>query len=330
MPAWARRGMYAAIIGVGLTAQARADATFTPPSSWNWWFGGTWKGAASTSTLFPTFSPLSIPTTNAPIVTTSASSEPLMTPLAVPASQAVMTSTVTTTAPAPAPSVDGFINMGTGTYPSSIVIASGTPQPWYNSPQVANLFGGTPNAQQQASFDNAVLQRVEQTFQQSGVPITLTTNPSVSAAHTLSVVSNSSSVPFPDSIGTSTVGGNGFSFVDQIAKSAQSVDQLEWIVAHNVSHELMLTLGVPEKYDQTGNYIDATNANWSMITSPNATFSAGAADALNSAIQNMGTSASSAQLAQNIEPQPVPEPATLLIWGLGALALLGAKRKLGV
>ena len=43
------------------------------------------------------------------------------------------------------------------------------------------------------------------------------------------------------------VGGNGFSFIDQIAPSAHSLDQLEWIVAHNISHELMLAFGVPEK-----------------------------------------------------------------------------------
>ena len=64
------------------------------------------------------------------------------------------------------------------------------------------------------------------------------------------------------------MGGSGFSFIDQEAKSAQSLDQLEWIVAHNVSHELMLAFGVGENYDQTGNYIDARNANWSMMVAP--------------------------------------------------------------
>ena len=34
------------------------------------------------------------------------------------------------------------------------------------------------------------------------------------------------------------------------------------MVAHNVCHELMLAFGVPEVYDNTGNFIDATIANW--------------------------------------------------------------------
>ena len=58
---------------------------------------------------------------------------------------------------------------------------------------------------------------------------------------------------------------------------AQNLDQLEWIVAHNLSHELMLAFGVGENYDHTGNYIDAPVANWAMMTSPNATFSPAAA-----------------------------------------------------
>lgn len=330
MRAWTRRGLIAAIMGAYFAAPAQAGSTFTPPSSWNWWFGGTWQGAAnpssSNSVLFSNFSNLTLP----PVTTTSVPTAPTMTPLAVPVSQVVATPAFVPSAPAPSgPVVDGFINLGNGPYPAASAIASGSPQAWYNSPQVANLFGGTPTAQQQASFDNTVLQRVEQTFQQSGVPITLTTNPSVAAAHTLSVVSNSSSIPFPNSIGTSTIGGNGFSFIDPIAKSASSVDQLEWIVAHNVSHELMLTLGVPEKYDQTGNYIDATNANYAMMTSASATFSPNAASALNQAIANMNTTSGSAQLAQNLDAQPVPEPSTMLLWGLGALALMGVHRKLG-
>jgi hypothetical protein len=336
MPAWTRRGLLAAIIGLGFAAQAQAGSATA--SSWNWWFGGTWRGGISTApvsaTLFPgfgsvSFQPVAAASTSPSIASIVTTSEPNMTPLAVTATQNVAAPTLM---PAPAavstPTVNGFINLGTGPFADASTIASGSPQAWFNSPQVANLFGGAPTAQQQASFDSAVLQRVQQTFQQSGVPITLTTDPNLHAAHTLSVVSNSTSVPFPNSIGTSTIGGNGFSFIDPIAKSAQSVDQLEWIVAHNVSHELMLTLGVPEKFDQSGNFIDATNANWSMMTSPNATFSPAAADALNQAIQSMNATSGSAQLAQNLDAQAVPEPATLLIWGLGALAVVTAKKKL--
>ncbi len=124
------------------------------------------------------------------------------------------------------------------------------------------------------------MQRVEQTFQQSGVPLTLTLNSTDPATHTLSLVSNTTSNTTPGVIGMTQIGGSGFSFIDQEAQSAQSLDQLEWIVAHSISHELMLALGVGENYDQTGNYIDARNANWAMMVDPNATFSQAAAQAL--------------------------------------------------
>jgi hypothetical protein len=126
---------------------------------------------------------------------------------------------------------------------------------------------------------------------------------------------------FPNSIGTTDVGGNGFSFIDKEAKSAQSLDQLQWIVAHNVAHELMLAFGVPEKFDQSGNFIDSTNANWGMITSPSATFSPAAAGAINQALQAQDSSGAGSQHAQNIDPQTVPEPATFAAWGLGFAAL---------
>ncbi len=180
----------------------------------------------------------------------------------------------------------GFINFGSGPYADSGFIASGSPQAWYTSPQVAALYGGTPNPAQQAAFTSTVLQLTEQAFSQSGVPVTLTTNPTVPAAHTLSVVSNSSSIPFPSSIGTTTLGGSGFSFIDREAQASSSVGQLEQILAHNLAHELMLAFGVPEKFDQTGNYLDATNANWAMMISPMATFSPAAAQAINQALQS--------------------------------------------
>ena len=81
-------------------------------------------------------------------------------------------------------------------YADASTLTSGNAQPWYNSPQVANLFGGTPTAQQQQAFDDAILQRVEQAYQLSGVPITLTADPNVPAAHMLSVVSKLDFCPF--------------------------------------------------------------------------------------------------------------------------------------
>jgi hypothetical protein len=179
-----------------------------------------------------------------------------------------------------------------------------------------------------ASFDNVVMQRVEQTFQQSGVPITLTLNSTDPAAHTLSLVSNTASNTTPGVIGMTQIGGSGFSFIDQGAQSAQTLDQLEWIVAHNISHELMLAFGVGENYDQTGNYIEARNANWAMMVDPNATFSQAAAQALQAALSSSNpTGTTGVQAAQVIGSQAVPEPTTVACWlaGLSAAALMRRK-----
>jgi hypothetical protein len=123
------------------------------------------------------------------------------------------------------------------------------------------------------------------------------------------------------------IGASGFSFIDQQAHSAQSLDQLEWIVAHNISHELMLSFGVGENYDQTGNYIDARNANWAMMVDPNATFSQAAAQALQAALSSNSTGTTGVQDAQLINGQPVPEPTTVACWlaGLSAAALMRRK-----
>lgn len=223
--------------------------------------------------------------------------------------------------------VDAFINLGSSSYPDQSQITTGNAQPWYDSTQVASLFGGQPTAQQEQSFDAAILQRVEQTFSLSGIPITLTDNPSVPAAHVLSVVSDTSSLAFPGAIGTTAIGGNGFSFIDPIAQSAQSVDQLEWIVAHNVAHELMLAFGVGENYDQTGNYIDATRANWAMMTSPNSTFSPAAAAALRAAIPPSDSDRIIQTAPQIVVPMATPEPTTWTFWGLAAAAVLWRRKR---
>ena len=157
--------------------------------------------------------------------------------------------------PLPRPPVPPFKHSSTsvaGPYPQAAAITTGGAQPWYNSSQLTSLFGGQPTAQQIQSFDNAILQRVQQTFSQSGISVALTENPNTPALHTISLVSNTGAATLPSAIGMTQVGGNGFSFIDQIAPSAHSLDQLEWIVAHNVSHELMLAFGVPENYDKIG------------------------------------------------------------------------------
>jgi hypothetical protein len=230
----------------------------------------------------------------------------------------------------PAPAVyDAAINFGTGPYPNASSLTTGNAQAWYLSPAVDKLFGGIPNAQQQSAFDSTVLQRVQQTFSQSGVPINLTDNTNAQAAHTLSVVSGTTNPTLTNAIGMTYLGGNGFHFIDNSASAAQSVDQLQWIVAHNISHELMLAFNVPENYDQTGNYIDARNASWSMMTNPNATFSPAAVNALlaqNFLNTNTGTVLNAG--AQLLGAETVPEPTTVALWlGLAGAGMVVQKRR---
>jgi hypothetical protein len=224
--------------------------------------------------------------------------------------------------------VDAFINLGNGPFPQASAITTGSALPWYDSTHVASFFGGQPSAQQIQSFDNTVLQRVQQTFNQSGVSVSVTTNAAVPALHTLSLVSNTASASLSSAIGMTQVGKNGFSFIDQIASSAQSLDQLEWIAAHNISHELMLAFGVPENFDQSGKYIDSRMASWAMMVNPSSTFSPAASQAIAQALslQNSGDSrfALGAQLVGS--PAAVPEPATWSLWGLASAALVLAQR----
>ena len=111
-----------------------------------------------------------------------------------------------------------------------------------------------------------------------------------------------------------------------MAAAAQSVNQLEWIVAHNISHELMLSFGVGENYDQTGSYINARNANFAMMINPDSTFSAAAAQAIRSQISSVGFQQVLQPGAQSIDPVPAPEPATLALWGLMTASAIAANR----
>jgi hypothetical protein len=217
------------------------------------------------------------------------------------------------------PSYDAFVNLGAGPFPDAGRLTNGNAQPWYDSPQVARIFGGPPGSQQISSFDQTVLQRVEQTFRLGGVPVALTDDPTATAAHTLSVVSNSSSPSLGTAIGMTNIGGNGFHFVDNSTRYAGSVDQLEWIVAHNVAHELMLAFGVQEVHDQTGQYIDSTSGTMALFLNPKATFSPAAVQDLLSKDFRLGGASADAPEAQSVDGVPVPEPATCALWVLGAI-----------
>jgi len=241
----------------------RADPITWPIDLNNWlsyWAGqngGAGNAAAAPSSYSPAASPISYaPAEAAPATpvlrwgqpasaatSTIVANAPLSfnQPASAPSAPSVPTATA-----APSGPVDAFVNLGNGPYPQQSTITTGNALPWYSSSQISSFFGGQPTAQQIQSFDNAILQRVQQTFSQSGVTVTLTDNPNVPALHTISLVSNTSSASLANAIGMTQVGSNGFSFIDHIAPSAQSLDQLEWITAHNISHELMLAFGVPE------------------------------------------------------------------------------------
>jgi hypothetical protein len=228
-------------------------------------------------------------------------------------------------------SADGFINFGSSGFPQASTLVSGTPQAWYLSPVVQSLFGGTPTPAQQAQFTSAVLNDVKQTFALAGMNPNITIDPSVPAAHTISVVSGATYGPNPNAIGITNVGGSGFGFIDKLG-FASSVDQLEWAVAHNVSHEMMHAFGVATHADQTGTYIDAAAATPALLTSPNSTFSPGAVALINQTAY--GHSAQSgttgAQLVDGDQEvlQTVPEPASVVAWSLvtGVAAVRYARR----
>ena len=311
-----------------LVSSAAAEPLTTTSGDWWWW------SPPYTTQSTDTWSPQQFANVfNTPVTSTSTTGSlvsPVFSSTYTPTtSDAVLapTSSSSTTATTPAPLVaNANLNLGTGPFPLDSTITTGNSQPWYTSSQISSFFGGQPTAQQISSFDNTVFQRVEQTFQQSGVPVNLTLNSTGPAAHTLSLVSGSTSNTTPGVIGMTQLGGSGFSFIDQEAKAAQSLDQLEWIVAHNISHELMLAFGVGENYDTTGNYIDARNANWSMMTNPDSTFSSAAAQALQTALATNSSSSSTVQGAQLINGQPVPEPTTVACWLVGLSAAVLVRR----
>jgi len=223
---------------------------------------------------------------------------------------------------------DAFINFGNGPFASADKLTSGNAQPWYLSPAVTQLLGGVPNAQQRADFTNTVLQRVEQTYQLSGVPVQLTTDPNTPAAHSVSVVSGTGSPLNSLYAGVTQEGGNGFSFIDKFA-GAQSLDQLEWVVAHNIAHELMHAFG-GEHHDTTGTYLDSATTPWSVMADPNARFSPAEVQDLLSHdfTQTTDSSGADGQLVSGL-PMAAPEPASIAAWTLLGAGLALVRRLRG-
>jgi hypothetical protein len=230
----------------------------------------------------------------------------------------------------PASPPDAYLNFGTSSYPEQSALTVGTAQPWFDSAAVTKAFGHTPDAQEQQGFISGVFNDVQQTFTASGLTgqnaVRLTTDPSAGALHTMSVASGLSYAPNPNAVGITDVGANGFSFIDKLGY-ANTPDQLEWAVAHNVTHELMHAFGVAVHHDQTGTYLDAATAQWSLLTDPNATLSSAAVQdilAHNIGRNGSSSSATGAELIDGDEEilASVPEPAAITCWGLATAGLL--------
>jgi hypothetical protein len=228
----------------------------------------------------------------------------------------------------PVATADAYINFNANNLPEASQLTVGTSQPWYQSPAVQKVFGGTPTAAQQAQFTQDVKNDVIQTYALAGMHPVITTDPNVVANHTISIASGLSYGPNANAIGITDVGHNGFGFIDKL-NYAGDEPTLAWAVAHNISHELMHAFGLSYHPDQTGTYIDAATASWDLLTNPNTTFSPAAAQALTSpSTSDLGVysvpPAPSAQVLNvdgDLQLINTPEPATIAGW---AVVLAGA------
>ena len=224
----------------------------------------------------------------------------------------------------PTTQYDALINFGSAPYADQAILTNGTAQSWATSPSLVAAYGHTPTAAELNTFSQTVLARVQSTFQSSGLSITATTDPNANVAHTLSVVSGLSAQASPDAVGITRLGHNGFDFIDKLGY-ANSPDQLEWAVAHNVSHELMHAFGGEHHTTPQGNNLDAGVSDWSVLIDPNTKFSAASVAEMTNNLRNGGlvakygygaeTLGNIAADGQMVTGQPVPEPATLALWG---------------
>jgi hypothetical protein len=338
----------AATIGMGMgTVHADSISRSRPGSPW------TLAWPAESVSAYQALSTAPRPTANAgvnPIFASTpvpATADPVLPPAS--ATNAAVERVANNPPPAPSPAiasptstaapVDAFINMTTNTYPGAGTLTAATAQPWYDSPSVIKAFGGVPNAQQQANFVQTVLQDVQHTYQLSGMNPTLTTDPNTPALHTLSVASGLLDPSDPNAIGLTTLGGNGFSFIDKL-NYATNPTGLAWAVAHSISHELMHAFGTGYHPDG-GSSIDAASATWSTLTDPNTQFGPAATRLLlASQYGTLGGSSGLGVGAQLLNHEgtkvdgdmellavPAPEPAAVAIWVVGAFGGLALFRR---
>ncbi|CAN5883868.1 hypothetical protein BH23PLA1_BH23PLA1_00650 [soil metagenome] len=238
---------------------------------------------------------------------------------------------------------DAFVNLGAGPYPSADGLASGNPKPWYSSSVVTQFFNGRePDSAARSQFTRDVLDRVEQTYLQSGLDISLTSDPNHSAAHTLSVVADSYYPGNSNAIGVADLKGDGFTFIDAFSP-ARDLDSLTWAVAKNVAHELMHAFG-GDHHDETGRYLDAGIMSWDVLLKPEVTvFSPDSVAELarldfqdRSELASLGFQGADGhkqrcgcQICHGgpLMQQTVPEPTTVALWSLAAMGLIVVGRR---
>ncbi len=303
----------ALIFGTLIAYATRANANPMSGSPWTWRTYDTDVGPTAGSS-----SPSSVPSTSAPPTTSP--------PTGVIPTTAPGSATKSTSSGSPKVTTDAFINFGTAPFPESSSLTQGRAEPWYLNPVVERLFGGVPNAQQQAAFTSQVDKDIDQTFKLSGLSPVVTSAPNTPANHTISVVSNASYTPDPNALGITDVGKNGFAFIDKL-KRAHTETELEWSLAHVISHELMHAFGVAVHHDRTGKFLDAAAATWAVLTNPKSVFSHAAVQDI--LAHDYGRSLPSGTPRKDtldgdsaISAEPVPEPATCVLWAsLGAFAL---------
>ena len=328
-------------------------------------------GFVPSQTFFSSFNsgsrssaPLTLATLNQAIA--SAPQSVAFTPAPAPAASSYASTYAAPAAPAAAPApthnVAAFINFGNAPYSEAQSLTTGNPQSWTQSQAVQAVFHGTPTADQQAAFKNEVLQVVQNTYANSGLNLSVTTDPTANYAHTMSVVSGASYAGNSQAIGITDVGNDGFSFIDKF-NLAKTPDELATAVGKNVAHELMHAFGVAGHPDQTGTYLDAASANWSTLTNANTTFSPQASQML--ASQNFlsgpgkeftqgALGLSGLELLTQHHPvtcncpycnalhkleaaeglnvgaaSPVPEPTTVALWGIAGVGAVVARRGRG-
>ena len=289
-----------------------------------------------------------------------ASFAPVATPYVAPAVVPTFAPQAAAIAPVAAGhTVDAFVNFGNAPYSEAQSLTTGNAQAWYQSPSATSVFGGVPTAAQQVAFQNEVLQTVQNTYNQSGLKISLTTDPTQNYAHTMSVVSGTSFTGNTGAIGITDVGNDGFSFIDKI-NLAKTPDELASAVGHNIAHELMHAFGISGHPDQTGMYLDAATANWSTLTNAQTTFSPQAIQMLSAQnfLNGPGKNFTQGALGLTglemltehhptfchcplcnqlhkleaaeglaVAAAPVPEPTTVALWGFAAAAVAIARRR---